>query len=257
MTTDMIGVPEDFDWRHWVDRFDRMQERYIPERDDRFKIIARTIRTAVGQPHRVLDLGCGTGSLSLAVLQAFPKCQLVGIDLDGSLLMLAKHRLAVFGQRAHLVNGDLRQDDWTSATGDGFDAVVSATALHWLSANNLASLYRRLASVLKSGGIFINADHVASECPAIQAAWQEDKARQLAAKGDSKADTWPAFWQAYATALNVDPTRIGSNVVGTWEGVEDGMPLAWHFVQLRESGFSSPDCFGRSYGDAIYGGIRS
>ena len=48
---------------------------------------------------------------------------------------------------------------------------------------------------------------------------------------------------------------MGGNVVGAWEGVEDRMPLAWHFDRLRESGFSSPECFWRCGGDAIYGAI--
>ena len=73
---------------------------------------------------------------------------------------------------------------------------------------------------------------MASDSSAIQVAWQEDKARQLAAEDHSKADTWPEFWQAYAAALGVDANTIGSGAVGEWEGVEDGMPLAWHFDRL-------------------------
>jgi hypothetical protein len=37
--------------------------------------------------------------------------------------------------------------------GNGFDAAVSATALHWLSADHLAALYGRVADVLLPGRI--------------------------------------------------------------------------------------------------------
>ena len=57
-----------------------------------------------------------------------------------------------------------------AASGGDFDAVISATALHWLSPEHLAELYRRLASVVCSGGVFLNADHVASDCHLLQAA---------------------------------------------------------------------------------------
>ena len=42
---------------------------------------------------------------------------------------------------------------------------------------------------------------------------------------------------------------------GACAGVEEGLPLAWHFDKLTESGFSSVDCFWRCDCDAIYGGI--
>ncbi len=141
------------------------------------------------------------------------------------------------------------------AAGGQFDAVVSATALHWLSAEHLAELYGRLAEVMSPGGVFLNADHVGSERPAVQNDWQESRRLRLANDDHSSADTWDGFWQAYAAALGEDINAMGSNVVKEWEGVEDGMPLSWHFDRLRECGFACTDCFWRCYGDAIYGGI--
>ena len=249
--------PVHIKWQEWIERFDRMQDRYLIARRQRFDMIVHIVHAVCPSPRRILDLGCGTGSLSEAILEARPDCMLIGVDLDQSLLALAARRLSRFGRRVSLICDDLRKDRWMQSAGGGFDAAVSATALHWLSAQNLALLYGRLASVLKRGGLLINADHVASDCPAIQMAWQEDKKRHLAAEDHGNCDTWPEFWQAYAAALGADASTMGSNIVGDWEGVEDGMPLAWHFERLRESGFAAADCFWRCYGDAIYGGIRN
>lgn len=249
-----MTTTENLDWRNWVERFDRMQERYLIGRRERFEIVVRTIRAVCPKPGRILDLGCGTGSLTEAILEGFPDCQVVGVDLDASVLLLAKARLGRFGGRAGLVNGDLRGGDWMNPVGGDYDAVVSATALHWLSAEHLAELYGRLGMALKPGGIFLNADHVACEQPTIQAAWEGHKRAVLTPLAGR--EDWSGFWRAYAASLGWDLAKMGENVVGDWEGVEDGMPLAWHFDRLRESGFAMTDCFWRFDGDAIYGGLK-
>jgi hypothetical protein len=58
-------------------------------------------------------------------------------------------------------------------------------------------------------------------------------------------------------ALGLDTTQIYQRVLGGWKGgVEDGMPLEWHFDKLKDAGFESVDCFWLYDCDAIYGGIR-
>jgi hypothetical protein len=200
----------------------------------------------------------GLAALSLAILNAFPQCEVVGVDVDHSLLALATARLARFGGRARVLTADLRNEDWMATIGNAFDGVVSATALHWLSADHLATLYRRLPGIMSPGGILLNADHVGSDSAVIQKAWQAHRqVAQQAEQAGRTLESWAEFWQAYATALGVDPHTVGEKAVGPWEGVEDGMPLAWHFDRLREAGFTSVDCFWRSDCDAIYGGVKA
>jgi methylase of polypeptide subunit release factors len=107
----MMGkCPGNIKWQEWVERFDRMQDRYLIARHERFETIVRIIRAIWPAPRRILDLGCGTGSLSEVILEAFPECTLIGVDLDQSLLALAKSRLSRFGQRVNLICDDLRKD---------------------------------------------------------------------------------------------------------------------------------------------------
>jgi SAM-dependent methyltransferase len=138
------------------------------------------------------------------------------------------------------------------------DAVISATALHWLTEVQLASLYRQLAAVLRPGGIFVNADHVASQQPQVQKFWEQnrDKMRCVGAKLDG--EDWESFWEAYALALGLSGRRrITERVLGGWDGgVEEGLPLEWHFAELKASGFAHPECFWRCDCDAIYGAFR-
>jgi SAM-dependent methyltransferase len=54
---------------------------------------------------RVLDVGCGSGRVGEAVLEAGAHGY-VGVDFSEEMLALARHRLGRFGPRARLVQGD-------------------------------------------------------------------------------------------------------------------------------------------------------
>ena len=252
-----IRPPPDLDWQYWVDSWDRMQERYLVERAERFEIIVRLIRETQRSVEAVLDLGCGTGSLTSSVLDAFPEARITGIDFDPVILWLAEARLARFGDRTQVVLADMRRASWTQEAPPQLDAVVSATALHWLTAAQLSALYRQIAPLMRPGAIFLNADHVGSDCSEIQNAWERQRDLALSRQGGAQSDHWDAFWREYSQALRLDLDPIRRRVAGDWEdGVEEGLPLAWHLDRLRESGFASVDCFWRSDCDAIYGGVR-
>jgi SAM-dependent methyltransferase len=252
-----IHTPLTLDWPAWVARWDRMQERYLVGRAERFAMTSRLVRDTQGPAPLILDLGCGTGSLMAALLETIPDAHAVGVDLDPTLLLLAKKRLAAFGDRAQTILADLREASWLAGIPKPFDAIVSATALHWLDPEQLAAVYVQIATLLCPGGIFLNADHVASDSPLVQQAWAKHRAETLAAQSDPAADDWESFINAYLAALGAEASAARQLALGEWQGVEDGLPLAWHFDHLRQAGFSAVDCFWRLDCDAIYGGVLS
>ena len=256
-----IRPPPGFRWQPWVARWDRMQERYLVRRNERFATMVALIDATQARVERVLDLGCGPGSLMLALLEAFPKVEVYGVDYDPSMMLLARARLARFRSRAQLIRADLRHTSWIEALPGPVEAVVSATALHWLEPVALAALYRRLAGLLRPGGILLNADHVGSEHPAVQRAWEKQRAQERTAEGyvrmgEQKADDWDAFWAAYSRALGYELAPGQPAIDGWEEGVEEGLPLAWHLDRLRAAGFYAVDCFARWHTDALYGGLK-
>jgi SAM-dependent methyltransferase len=247
------------DWQHWVERWDRMQERYLVRRDERIELLVQLVRSTASPVQRVLDLGCGTGSLMQPILEAFPDAEIYGVDFDPVLLPLAEQRLRPYGTRARLILADLRSEDWRAQLPASFDAVISATALHWLTEVQLAKLYRQLAQLLRPEGLFVNADHVASRQPAVQKLWELRREQMRQAEAQQIVEDWESFWEAYARALGLTGQRqISERVLGGWDGgVEEGLPLEWHFTELKASGFSHPECFWRCDCDAIYGAFSN
>jgi SAM-dependent methyltransferase len=252
-----IAVPQGFNHGQWIDRWDRMQRGYLVRREERFAVMVELVRAVVPTPGAVLDLGCGSGSVTLRLADAFPQASIVGIDFDPAMLVLARARLAGLGGRVQLLCRDLRRDDWTDGLPESIDAAVSATAMHWFNPQQLAGLYKQMAGVMRRGGIFLNADHVASDESAIQKAWEQRRRQMRAEQADPGADDWTGFWAGYADALGIDIRKLQKRIWTPSDWVEPGMPLAWHFDRLREAGFTSVDCFWRCDCDAIYGGIRA
>jgi SAM-dependent methyltransferase len=241
-----------------------MQDRYLVRRAERFQILIDLVCVLCVTPERpaprVLFLGCGPGSLMEPLLDAIPQAQGIGVDFHPAMLLLARERLAHFGvhpsarARVHLIQADLRDPSWAGGLPLPLDAVLSATALHWLRPEPLTALYRQVARMLRPGGLLLNADHVGSEYPPLQRVWERHRAAMREREGYWDADDWDGWWEAYGRALGLK--RGPRETIDGWEGgIEEGLPLAWHLDRLRECGFRWVDCFWRTDCDAIYGGI--
>ena len=66
-----LRQPDNLDWKSWVDRWDRMQARYLVRRSERFEIIVRLTRETQHSIAAVLDLGCGAGEFGGAGMAGF------------------------------------------------------------------------------------------------------------------------------------------------------------------------------------------
>lgn len=99
---------------------------------------------------RVLDLGCGIGTLTEALRQRTGEA-FTGVDLSGSAIRYARRRFAGGGaggaEDLSFQSADL--DSWQPPPGT-YDAVVGIDVLYFL--DDLASTLRRLLRVLPSGG---------------------------------------------------------------------------------------------------------
>jgi len=108
----------------------------------------------------LLELGVGTAETARRVRKLYPDAELVAIDSSPEMLEAA---------RAQLSEADLRLARLEDPLPQGpFDVVYSALAVHHLRAGAKRDLFRRVAEVLRPGGVFVLGDVVVPENPADQ-----------------------------------------------------------------------------------------
>ncbi|MFJ3297443.1 class I SAM-dependent methyltransferase [Streptomyces bacillaris] len=240
------------DWRSWQESWDRQQEWYMPDREERFRVMLDMVEAVVGPAPRVLDLACGTGSITDRLLQRFPDATSTGVDLDPALLAIAGGTFEG-DDRVTFVTADLKDPEWTARLPHtSYDAVLTATALHWLHSEPLAALYGQLGKLVRDGGVFMNADRtIDPDTPRINAA---ERAHRHAGMDRAKAAgalDWADWWAlAAADPVLAGPTAERFAIYG--EHADGDMPsAAWHARTLLASGFTEARTVWASPSDSL------
>jgi SAM-dependent methyltransferase len=253
--------------RDWIGRWDRQQETYLPDREDRFTALIDAVEAAAGRPDPlVLDVGCGPGSLAVRLLARLPRATVVAVDADPVTLSLGRAAYGDLpGLRFH--DADLRSSGWEKRLGlepgRQVDAVVSTTALHWLSAAELRDVYRVLASLLRPGGLFLDGDHLRldeTENPVlarVQRTLEEQEDRRRFPDGHADdAEDWRQWWQAVAA----DPVLADTAAERERRAVHHHGPesafLAVHVGALRAAGFAEVGTIWQRGSNRILAAVR-
>jgi ubiquinone/menaquinone biosynthesis C-methylase UbiE len=122
-------------------------QKYIV-RDLRYKTLL--IQQADIQPgHRVLDLGCGTGTLAILVKQAQPGAEVAGLDADPEMLKVARTKAA---QQNVPVTFDRGFTNKLPYPDGSFDRVLSSIMIHHLKTPDKQQTAQEVYRVLKPGG---------------------------------------------------------------------------------------------------------
>ena len=105
--------------------------------------------------HHVLDIGCGTGNLTLLIKGHHPRAEVVGLDPDPKALTRARRKAEEQGLAVRLDRGFSDELPYAEAS---FDRVFSAFMLHHLPPDVKEKTLREARRVLRSGGVFHSLD---------------------------------------------------------------------------------------------------
>jgi ubiquinone/menaquinone biosynthesis C-methylase UbiE len=153
-------------------RFQALTRLYDPvvrltSREGRFKeLLVDQAAPAAGQ--RILDLGCGTGTLALQVKQREPGAELVGLDADPEMLAQARRKAEQARVEVELTEGFSTALPYEGAS---FDRVLSTLFFHHLDPEPKRQTAREIARVLKKGGELHVADWGRPSDPVMAAAF--------------------------------------------------------------------------------------
>ncbi|MCC7368202.1 MAG: class I SAM-dependent methyltransferase [Chloroflexi bacterium] len=261
----MVQVTETrtVDWADWLSRWDAQQALHMDGREERFEAQLQAVDATVGGEIVALDIACGPGAISQRLLTRFPKAQAFAVDLDPLLLEIGRGALGTFDGRLTWVHDDLNDPAWaerlsTQLAGRKLDAVLSSTALHWVSPGTLARVYRELGQLVRPGGVFLNADHLAfaPDRPTIRemAMGLRQRRRESTPAG---AEDWERWWQAIEadpalTALYQERQRL----FGWRDRVWANAGLAFQIGALKDAGFREVDTIWQKLDNRVLMAVR-
>lgn len=102
----------------------------------------------------ILELGCGTGNLTVLLRDICPAAEIEVVDLSGESLAICRSRIGS-DARFRYEQRDFRELDFASGS---FDLVVSSIAIHHLRPAEKRSLFQQIHGWLRPQGIFTYAD---------------------------------------------------------------------------------------------------
>ena len=230
----------------WVDaeRVDqyiqRMDEREDAERRPIFEYMARLIGADPDAGLSVLDIGSGYGPVAAVVLDAYPKAHAIGLDISEAMMAVGRERMARFGERFRYVVGDFGPGVLPPEAVEAgpFDVVVSARAIHHLSAELMASLYADIHKNLRPGGSFFNLDTASPETEAMRERYR------AARRAEHPEDVRPAATAGEPRHTDMFPHHRDATLVR-------------HLEWLKAAGYAAYDCFYKKADRALIGGFKA
>ncbi len=131
----------------------RLSEGFRPFVEETVRGVTRDVA-----PRRVLDVGCGSGHLLAAMLDAAPGAVGIGIDSDASAVDLARRTLADagLGRRVEVAREDARGLAARLAEHGGpVDLLLLANVIYYTPLGERTAFLRTVASALRPGGTLV------------------------------------------------------------------------------------------------------
>jgi SAM-dependent methyltransferase len=230
----------------------------VPDRELRIRALLDVVDTVADRSPTVLDLGCGTGTVTCRLLDRFPAARSIAVDVDPVLLTIASATFAG-DDRVRIVHGDLRDPGWVEGVPEQVDAVLTATALHWLPEDAVRRVYDDLARLVRRGGVVAHAEDLPLlKLPELGSRLAEvERDRRIRQHADARA-AWDAWWDKAARdpALRLVAAQRRAVFTNNYPTEEFSPPAEWHIAALSDAGFTEAGVVWRSGAGAVVAAVR-
>jgi ubiquinone/menaquinone biosynthesis C-methylase UbiE len=134
--------------------YDAYQSAVVPHYKEMLEMVTLACQRYIGPGSKIIDMGCGTGNASLAVLEG-TKVGIFLIDGSPGMVEIALEKIekdrpgAVIGYKA----ANLEDDDWHASLEEGsYDAIISTLALEHLPFDVYRDVICQCRKLIKPGG---------------------------------------------------------------------------------------------------------
>jgi tRNA (cmo5U34)-methyltransferase len=207
-----------------VAEYDSLIRRAVPRYAE---MSERLIDYLPNEPNTILELGCGTGNLSLRLAEKFPNAELTLVDASNEMIEITKARLSEkFPQQTRRANFVLACFEDLNAKEKHFDLVTSCISLHHVE--DKQPIYEKVFNALDSKGTFRFADQIHGGTK-----WNHEK-------------NWQRWLDFCREPNNCNKDEIQS-LLDHAAAHDYYTPLAEHFRMLTDVGFKSVDCVWRNW----------
>ncbi|SFS60669.1 class I SAM-dependent methyltransferase [Marininema halotolerans] len=200
------------------------------------------------EPFHVVEIGCGSGWLSEAILEKFSQVNITALDGSPAMLSTTKERLKPFEDRVAYQLFRLEEDAWLASLQQKVDVFVSSLVIHHLDDEEKKQFFQQLYDALLPGGALVIADLVKPHHQQIENHWAEEwdhvvKEQSKDAYGDLRGfdafvkEEWNLY--RYPDELLDKPSLLSDQ-------------LKW----LEQAGFQGVDVSWLKAGHAIFSGYK-
>ncbi|HMJ19729.1 MAG TPA: methyltransferase domain-containing protein [Gemmatimonadaceae bacterium] len=207
-----------------AESYDSLIHRAVPRYDE---MIARLIQYLPRDARRVLELGSGTGNLSMQLPGVLPRATLTLVDGSDEMIALVRSRIeqssASSSGRVECIVARFEELEFPAHS---FDLVVSSISLHHVE--DKARLYARIRSLMSERGRFCFADQIRGE---------PESNHRL---------NWERWLDYCREAGNCSPDEIDS-LLEHAAAHDHYTTLTEHIALLSEAGFAEIDCVWRNW----------
>jgi len=214
-------------------QFDDIIVQLIPYYEQMLQALIDSIPFETESKIKVIDLGCGTGTIARKVADKFPNASIVCLDVATNMIDMAKYKLSNHTE-TEFIASDFADIDFT----EKFDVVVSSLALHHLETDaDKKKLYTKIFENLNPNGVFFNADVVLASNNQLQEVYMQR-------------------WKEYMNR-KVSMEEIENKWIPVYENEDRPAKLTDQMEWLKEIGFESVDIIWKYYNFCVYGGVKS